>query len=457
MNTLFARHALLPDGWAGAVRIAWDEEGWLTGVAAGGAPRAGEECADWVIPGMVNVHSHAFQRAMAGLTEVAGGSPDSFWSWRELMYRFARHLEPEHIEAIAAQLFSECLRHGYTSLCEFHYLQRDRDGGWYADPAETAGRVIAAARATGMGLTMLPVLYSHAGFGARPLADEQRRFRTSVDEVLMLAQRLDPQRGGQLEVGAAPHSLRAAAIGDIRALVRDLPAGRPLHIHVAEQQAEVEQCLAATGARPLRHLADAVGIDARWCLVHATHLDDRERALLAASGAVAGLCPTTEANLGDGLFALAPYLAAGGRFGVGSDSHVSQSPVEELRWLEYGQRLLHQRRNVAVGAQPQVGEFLWRAALAGGAQACARPVGALKPGLRADLLVLDETHPNLLDAAADDVLNRLVFCGNDNLVKNVLVGGRWTVRERRHAAQDDIARRYADTLAHLRTLRTLRS
>jgi formimidoylglutamate deiminase len=395
---------------------------------------------------------------MAGLTEVAGegddGRADSFWSWRALMYRFARAITPEHIEAIAAQLFCECLRHGYTAVCEFHYLQRDQDGALYANPAEMAERVIAAARATGIGLTLLPVLYSHAGFGEKPLAPEQQRFRTGVDEVLMLADRLDPLRDGQLEVGAAPHSLRAATPEQICQLAAGLPAARPLHIHVAEQEAEVAQCVAATGQRPVRHLMEAVGIDTRWCLVHATHLDEGERAALAASGAVAGLCPTTEANLGDGLFPLAPYLAAGGRFGIGSDSHVSQSPVEELRWLEYGQRLLHRRRNVAVGRERQVGGFLWQAALRGGAQASGRPVGALQPGRRADLLVLDGAHPNLLDADKDDVLNRLVFCGNDNLVKNVLVGGRWVVRDGRHPAQAEIALRYHQTLVQLRTLRS---
>jgi formimidoylglutamate deiminase len=458
VNSLFARHALLADGWASDVRLCWNDAGWLTEAQPGAAPQAGEEAGDWVIPGMVNLHSHAFQRAMAGLSEIGSDHPDSFWSWRALMYRFAGHLTPEHIEAIAAQLFSECLRHGYTALCEFHYLQRERDGAWYARPAEMAERVAGAARATGIGLTLLPVLYSHAGFGKQPLSIEQRRFRTGPDDVLRIVEALEPLRGAQLEVGAAPHSLRAAGIDQIRALAAAMPPGRPLHIHLAEQRLEVEQCLHATGQRPLRHLFDGVPVDPRWCLVHATHLSDDERAALAASGAVAGLCPTTEANLGDGIFPLAAFLADGGRFGIGSDSHVSQSPVEELRWLEYGQRLVHGRRNVAsVPGQRQVGEFLWRAALAGGAQACGRAVGALARGRRADLLVLDGAHPNLADCDPPDVSNRLLFCGNDNLVKNVLVGGRWVVRDHRHVAQAEIAQRYRQTLAQLRTLRTLRS
>ena len=455
MSSLFARQAWLPQGWAHNVHLAWNAAGELTEARPGAAPVAGQELADWVLPGMVNLHSHAFQRAMGGLTEVAGEGPDSFWSWRDLMYRFARHITPDHMEAIAAQLFAECLRHGYTAMCEFHYLQRDRDGALYANPAEMAERVIAAARATGMGITLLPVLYGFSGFNEQPLRPEQLRFGTTPEEVLRIVDALDCLRDGQTEVGAAPHSLRAAGVAQIGTLLAGLPRARPLHIHIAEQQGEVAQCLAATGARPLRYLFDQVAVDERWCLVHATHLDAGETALLSASGAVAGLCPSTEANLGDGLFALEPYLAAGGRFGIGSDSHVSQSPVEELRWLEYGQRLQHQRRNIAAGPRsPKVGDFLWQAALAGGAQASARPVGTLAAGRRADLLVLDGAHPNLADAAPQDVLNRLIFCGNDNLVRDVMVGGRWVVRDHRHVAQAAIAQRFQQTLAQLRILRT---
>ncbi|MCE3603307.1 formimidoylglutamate deiminase [Massilia sp. P8910] len=452
-RVLFARHALLAHGWEANVLIEWGAGGTLLTVAPG-AVHAGEPMADLVLPGMVNLHSHAFQRALGGLTETAGEGPDSFWTWRQLMYRFARHITPEHIEAIAAQLFSECLRHGYTSVCEFHYVQRDQDGVMYARPAETAERVVAAAQLTGMGVTMLPVLYSYAGFGEKPLAPEQQRFRTDAADVLRIVDSLEPLRSGQVEVGVAPHSLRAASLGQIREVLAVLPAGRPLHIHIAEQQGEVEQCLASTGQRPVRYLMDQVALDARWCLVHATHLDDGEVAALAASGAVAGLCPTTEANLGDGLFPLAPFLAAGGRIGVGSDSHVSQSPVEELRWLEYGQRLLHQKRNVAASpTQRRVGDFLWQSALHGGAQASGRPVGVLAVGKRADLLVLDSDHPNLAGIGAEDVLSSFIFCGNDNLVRDVMVGGRWVVRNREHIAQGAIAQRYKQTIAELRRLR----
>jgi len=451
MNALFARHALLPGGWQRDVLLEWDAHGDLTRVAAHAKPPLNVARADYVVPGMVNLHSHAFQRALGGLTERAGDNPDSFWTWRDLMYRFAARITPEQIEAIAAQLFAECLRHGYTSVCEFHYLQRDLDGSAYARPAETAERVAAAAQAAGMGLTLLPVLYSHAGFGAQALTPAQARFRTDVDEVLGIVGALESLRSGQLEVGAAPHSLRAAGIDQIQALLEGMPATRPLHIHIAEQQAEVAQCLASVGARPVAYLMDRVAIDARWCLVHATHLDGIEISALAHSSAVAGLCPTTEANLGDGLFPFEAYSAAGGRFGIGSDSHVSQSPVEELRWLEYGQRLQHRRRNIAATQeQRNVADYLWQAALRGGAQAAGRRVGALESGKRADLLVLDGSHPNLDGVADAEVLGRLVFCGNDNLVRDVLCGGRWVVQGGRHMAQDTLAQRYRQAIRQLR-------
>ena len=454
MNQLWSRHALLADGWADDVLIAWNAAGDIGAISVGVAAPASVERAQLVIPGMINLHSHAFQRAMAGLAEMAGegGDGDSFWTWRELMYRYAGRITPEQLHAIAAQLYADCLRHGYTAVCEFHYLHRAQDGSAYARPAEMADTVAEAARASGIGMTMLPVLYSHGGFGGQPLGPHQRRFASDVDQVLAMADSLGSRRNGQFEVGAAPHSLRAASLAQIGELARGLPGARPIHLHIAEQQAEVDACLAQLGQRPVAALLAAHDVDARWCLVHATHLDAAEVTALAGSGAVAGLCPSTEANLGDGLFALAPYLAAGGRFGIGSDSHVGCSPVEELRWLEYGQRLRTQRRNIAIGGdQRRVADFLWHGALQGGAQASGRPVGALAPGRRADLLVLDGTHPNLAGVAAAQVLGMLVFAGNDQLVRDVLVGGRWVVREGRHHDQAGIASRYLGALAQLRS------
>ena len=453
MNALFARQALLAHGWASDVLLEWDGAGDLCALEAGTPAPAGVEVVSHVLPGMVNLHSHSFQRALGGLTEKAGAGPDSFWTWRELMYRLARHITPEQMEAIAAQLFSECLRHGYTAVCEFHYVQRAPDGALYARPAETAERVIAAARLAGIGITMLPVLYSYSGFGAKALKPQQARFRSGVDDVLDTVAALEPLRDGQTEVGAAPHSLRAASVAQIGALLEALPAQRPLHIHIAEQAQEVAQCVAWSGRRPLQWLFEHVAIEHRWCLVHATHVTADEVGLLAASGAVAGLCPSTEANLGDGVFPLAEFCGAGGRFGIGSDSQVSHSAVEELRWLEYGQRLHHRRRNVAASERlPHVGEFLWQGALGGGAQASGRRIGALEKGRRADLLVLDGAHANLDGVAPQDVLGSFIFCGNDNLVRDVLVGGEWVVRAGTHIAQEAIAQRYKRTLAELRRL-----
>jgi formimidoylglutamate deiminase len=454
-GALFARHALLPQGWRRDVLLQWDAHGDLSAVELDAAGPSGAEQAEYVLPGMVNLHSHAFQRALGGLTERAGDASgttaDSFWTWRELMYRFARRITPEQVEAIAAQLYVECLRHGYTAMCEFHYIQRDVDGAPYARLFETAARIAGAACQAGIGMTLLPVLYAHAGFGGQPLNEGQRRFCSDPGFVLRIVDDLAPLRGPQLEVGAAPHSLRAVSMPQLRELAQALPAGRPLHIHIAEQQLEVEQCLQATGRRPVDYLLDNIDVDARWCLVHATHLSASETERLAGSGAVAGLCPTTEANLGDGLFPFEAFLRAGGRFGIGSDSHVSQSPVEELRWLEYGQRLQHQRRNVAVTQDERdVGALLWQRALQGGAQASGRPLGALAPGRRADLLVLDADHPNLDGVDTADVLGRFLFCGNDNLVHDVLAGGAWVVRDGRHIAQAEIARRYKTAVRALR-------
>lgn len=453
MSSLFAHHALLPQGWASNVRLHWNETGDLNLVEQDAALQPHENQAQFVLPGMTNLHSHAFQRAMAGMTEMAGESKDSFWTWRDLMYRYALHITPEQIQAIAAQLYAECLRHGYTAVCEFHYLHRDQDGSFYARPAEMAERVIAAAEQTGMGISMLPVLYSYADFGEQALRHDQRRFSTNVAEIMQLIDALEGKRNAQVEVGVAPHSLRAANISQIRELVAALPAARPIHIHIAEQQKEVDACIAYSGRRPVELLLDSGLVNQRWCLVHATHLNKAEVQGIAASGAVAGICTTTEGNLGDGFFDLPDYIAANGRFGVGSDSHVSQSPVEELRWLEYGQRLRLQGRNIAsIAGQRKVGDFLYQAALQGGAQASGRKLGQLSAGYRADIVVLDDEHPNLAGIASADVLNTWVFAGNDNLVRDVYVGGKKIVQAGQHKNQTEIQLSYMTCMRQLRQL-----
>lgn len=450
-KSIFAENTLLEHGWEANVRLHWNERGDITQIEKNVIARDGEVKEGFVLPGMINLHSHAFQRAMSGMTEIAGDGPDSFWTWRDLMYRFALAITPEQIHAIAAQLYSECLRYGYTSVCEFHYLHRDPDGSFYADPAEMAKQVIAAANDTGMGITMLPVLYSFSDFNDQGLRQDQRRFSSSVDDILNIISHLEKNRNGQVEVGVAPHSLRAANVNQIQNLVNSIAATRPIHIHIAEQQKEVDACLAAMGKRPVELLLETQNVDSRWCLVHATHLNQQEVKDMAASGAVAGICTTTEGNLGDGFFELPSYIAAGGDFGIGSDSHVSQSAVEELRWLEYGQRLRTQRRNVAsIPSQRHVADYLWHSCLLGGEKASGRKVGRLKENYRADFLVLDNTHPNIMNVNSEELLSHFIFSGNDQLIREVYVGGSQVVKNGRHINQEKINTQFISCMKKLK-------
>ena len=455
MTALWAETALLPEGWAAAVRLEIDAAGDLAAVQAGAGEAGAERLAGAVLPGMPNVHSHAFQRAMAGLAERLAPGEASFWTWRAVMYRFLERIGPEELSAIAAQLYVEMLEAGYTAVGEFHYLHHRPDGRAYDDPAALSCAILQAQRATGIGLSHLPVLYLAGGFGGAPPEPSQGRFLHDLDGFARLLEALRGAFAGDpgLRLGIAPHSLRAvpdAALLEAIAMLDRIDPDAPIHIHVAEQAREVRDCLEWCGRRPVAHLLEIAPVGPRWCLIHATHMDDDETAALARSGAVAGLCPTTEANLGDGLFNLAAYLDAGGRFGIGSDSHVSVSPVEELRWLEYGQRLNSLRRLVAASAaEPHCGARLWRAALAGGAQALGRRIGRLAPGYRADLIRLDADHPLLYGRTGDLLLDALVFSGNANPVQDVMVGGRWLVRDGRHRARAEIASRYRAALRRL--------
>jgi formimidoylglutamate deiminase len=457
------------DGWHADAAIAVGADGRLREPA----DRDGELIGNWVLPGMPNLHSHAFQRAMAGLAERRGHahasvpdredqkpatpgrtppkSDDNFWSWRETMYAFAATVGPDELQAIAAQLYVEMLKAGYTRVCEFHYLHHQPDGVPYAQPEAMSLALIEAAREAGIGLTLLPVLYISGGFDGRALSARQRRFGHAVDAYLRLLETLRRQESDDVCVGIALHSLRAVPESALREVLGHPLAGTgPIHIHIAEQIGEVQDCLATRGARPVEWLFDHADVDARWCLVHATHLTAAETAQLARSGAVAGLCPTTEANLGDGLFPLADYLDAGGTLGIGSDSHISISPVEELRWLEYGQRLSTRHRNIAARHEgDSVGETLWRAALRGGAQASGQPIGELRDGVRADLVVLDDDSPLLAARDARSVLDSFLFAGNTPLVRDVMVGGRWQVRGFRHRDEERIAARYRGVVARL--------
>lgn len=381
----------------------------------------------FILPAIPNSHSHAFQRAMAGLAERRGDPADSFWTWREWMYRFAERINPEQLYAIAAQLYGEMLEAGYTQVCEFHYLHHQPGGAPYADPSEMSQAIIRAAEDAGIGLTLLPVLYQTGGFDGRALNATQQRFGHTLDAYLALVERLQRQENHLLKVGIALHSLRAVPEGTLKALLpwldgRDLP----IHIHIAEQMAEVRECEAVRGARPVQWLLDNLPVDARWCLVHATHMTTRETRALARSKAVVSICPSTEANLGDGFFPFPEYLKAKGRWSVGSDSNVSVSLTEELRWLEYGQRLKHQQRNLAANdKQPDVGRFLLDGAAKGGWQAA----GVAK---RDDHIELDAEAPALLQASEDDVAGRFVFAGNRPLVRRVRSYGVDRVLEGRH-------------------------
>ncbi|MBS0381909.1 MAG: formimidoylglutamate deiminase [Proteobacteria bacterium] len=426
------------------IQHAWTPRGWEHDAVVYGAEDAHVRFA---LPGMPNLHSHAFQRAMAGLAERRGPGGDSFWTWRETMYAFASRIDPDQLHAIAAQLYVEMLKAGYTRVCEFHYLHNAPDGKPYADPAVMSRAIIEAARETGIGLTLLPVLYMTGGFDGRALSDRQCRFGLTVEAYLRLLESLVALESSSLRVGIALHSLRAVPESAMReVLASPLSQNRPTHIHIAEQIGEVQDCLAVRKARPVQWLLDHAEVDARWCLVHATHLDAAEMHDIAQSGAVAGLCPTTEANLGDGLFPLAAYLDANGVLGVGSDSHISVSPVEELRWLEYGQRLATRHRNIAAReTDASVGETLWAAALAGGRRASGLADGAE----HADVVVLDDASPLLAARNERSVIDSFLFAGSTPLVRDVLTGGEWVVRGFHHHDEDRIAARYGRLVEQL--------
>ncbi len=455
-QSFHAPRALLPGGWASDVRLEVSAAGDLTAVTPGAPAEGATRLAGPVVPGMPNLHSHAFQRAMAGLAEVAGNSEDSFWTWREVMYGFVGKLRPEQVEAIAAQLYVEMLKGGFTAVGEFHYLHHDPEGRPYAELGVMSERIVAAARTAGIGLTHLPVLYGFGGFGGQAAGAGQRRFLNDPARYARLIQDFAKAHAGdpQVRLGIAPHSLRAVTAESLTAGLAALDAidpAAPVHIHIAEQTKEVEDCLAWSGERPVEWLMNRFPVGPRWCLVHATHMTAEETRRLAATQAVAGICPTTEANLGDGFFNAPDYLAAGGHWGIGSDSHISVSAIEDLRWFEYGQRLLHRRRNRLSGgaSDPNVGAWLWRQALAGGAQALGRPIGALAPGRRADWLVLDGEHPLLAGRRDEAWLNALVFAGNANPIRAVTVGGRTVVEDGRHVAEAAVAEAYKRTLKEL--------
>ncbi|WP_312915680.1 formimidoylglutamate deiminase [Stenotrophomonas sp.] len=442
-----AAQALLPQGWAQDVRID-SRAGRITAITPGMAWDGQAQRLGCVVAGLGNLHSHAFQRAMAGLTEVGGRSGDSFWSWRELMYRFLDRLDPDTFQAIAAQAYMEMLESGFTRVGEFHYLHHAEDGSGYANPAEMASRVAAAATETGLGLTLLPVFYAHSDFGGAAPVPAQRRFLHDLDGFARLLEGCAEALATipDAVLGLAPHSLRACTPQQLQALV-GMAAG-PIHIHIAEQTREVDACLAWSGQRPVQWLYDHAPVDARWCLVHATHVDAREVQQMAASGAVVGLCPITEANLGDGLFPMRDYVQAGGRFGVGSDSNVLIDAAEELRLLEYGQRLQLRGRNVLSPGAVSSGRWLYQQAAEGAAQALGEQAG-LVVGAPLDLLELDEQHPAMLGRAGDALLDSWLFAARNGALRGVWRNGRQLVRDGRHVNREAITARYRAALGRI--------
>jgi formimidoylglutamate deiminase len=436
-------HALLSHGWARDVRIDV-ADGTIVAVAPNDQRGNAEHLAGVAIPGLPNLHCHGFQKGMAGLAERRGPDHDSFWTWRDVMYRFLGVLTPDDIEAITSYAYMEMLEAGFTAVGEFHYLHHDFDGRPYADVAELATRVAAAALQTGIGLTLLPSFYAYGGFGGAPATPGQRRFLNDPDRFLRIVERADAIAATlpDAAVGIAPHSLRAVAPEWLR-IVLDAVTDRPIHIHAAEQTREVDECLRTLGQRPVEWLLAHCAVGPRWCVVHATHMTDAEAHGLAATSAVTGLCPLTEANLGDGIFDAGRYLGAQGRFGIGTDSNIEIDAAAELRQLEYNARLRHRARIVLADQEGQsVARRLYDGALEGGAQALGRPIGAIAPGRRADIVVLDGNHPDMTGSSGDLCLDKYMFVAGRRLVKSVIAGGECVVQDGAHRAHGAIAARY---------------
>jgi formimidoylglutamate deiminase len=452
-NTLlWASSAWVAGGWQQAVLLEAGADGLWSRVIAGitDPPLTAQRLAGPALPGLVNGHSHAFQRAFAGLAEHRSREQDDFWSWRELLYQVALKMEPAHLQAVAAQLYMELLRVGYTHVCEFHYLHHRPDGSLYQDPREMSWALALAGAEAGMQLTLLPVLYERGGFDQSELAPAQRRFRASADQVWAMQAAIAARRPTGVGAGLAIHSLRAAepaSVTRLRELAEQFPG--PIHIHVAEQAREVEQCRAALGAPPIEWLSQNGGLDARWQLVHATHASAAEIELVARSGAGLVLCPTTEANLGDGLPDVPAWLATGVPVSIGSDSQITRSWREELRLLEYGQRLVRRSRNI--GAAPELGQpstagRLFERVLQGGAAAAGLPRWGLQAGARADLLVVDREESSLLGVPQTHLLDAMVFSSPGRPCRDVMVAGRWVIKDHQHPLAMQVAARFEQAM-----------
>ena len=438
----FAKTLRLPGRWVNNVRFTVSSAGDFESITADATADDAEIIDGIVIPGMPNLHSHSFQRAMVGMAEYIKSDDDDFWSWRNLMYQCANRITPSQLHAITSQLYMEMLKAGYTSVAEFHYLHHQQNGNAFDTLTNLSDVIIEAAASSGIGLTLLPTLYQTSGFGDQQPREEQRRFINGIEQFARLIEKLLPSRSSQLQIGLAAHSLRAmqeGALTELVALKNDLGLTTPLHIHIAEQEQEVSDCENHYGCRPIQWLCDNFDVNKSWSLIHATHITAHELELLAKSQCIVGLCPTTEANLGDGVFPVKDFLDLNGIIGVGSDSHISVNPIEELRWLEYSQRLHYQKRIRLIDEDiANNGTFLWEKVLNGGALACGRAINGIEMNMRADLLVLDDTHPILYGRKSEQILDTLIFAGNTNTIRDVMVGGHWVVKQGRHINEDMI-------------------
>jgi len=447
---LYAHKVLLNDGWANDKTLTITD-GVITAISEGQDTDA-QVANGVVIPGMVNCHSHAFQRAFAGFSEQGSEGQDSFWTWRKIMYQFLDQLSADDAQAIASQLYIEMLKMGYTRVAEFHYLHHQIDGENYTPLATMAESIFKAAKTSGIGLTMLPVMYRFSGFGPLEPNDGQKRFINSVEQFNQLVTDCFSLTNeySNTNVGIAPHSLRAvdkASLHSAVSHVRSLDNKAPIHIHISEQQKEVDDCLNHYGERPVQWLLNNADLDKHWCLIHATHIDENERKGIIKTGAIAGICPTTEANLGDGIFPTTEFLAEDGTFAIGSDSHISVNPIEELRWLEYAQRLIKQQRAIlATKEQASVGLNLWQRAALGGAQSTNSNTGSLEIGKQADLLVLDASQTKLFANSDKNLLDSLIFASQKNPVQDVMVNGTWVIESGKHADEEICADKFAKIL-----------
>jgi formimidoylglutamate deiminase len=441
--------ALLPQGWCDRVRIS-APDGRIESIETGVPPGEGDELHAIGVPGLGNLHSHAFQRGLAGLTERRGPTDDTFWSWRELMYRFVERIDPDEFQALAALAYAEMLECGFTHVGEFHYVHHDKEGVPFADPGELAGRIVAAAQETGIGLTLLPTFYAHSGFGGAAPSARQRRFVCDLDRFARIVESsrkgIEALSGARL--GVAPHSLRAVSAEELAAVI-ELGRGLPKHLHISEQAREVEDCVLWSGLRPVEWLMDNAAVDEHWCLVHATHTNTTELDRIVAAGAVVALCPVTESSLGDGIFPAPAFIEQDGRFGIGTDSNVRIDVAEELRTLEYMQRLDLQARNVlASGAGKSTGRTLFETALAGGARALEAPAG-LEKGASLDLVSLAAEHLTLAERRGDELLDSWIFSGDRGVVEHVWRGGRKVVVNGHHVDRNAITTRYRRALRSL--------